>query len=108
MKKYFLVIVVLFSFNSTFAQWTKLTGPEGCTASGFVKTSHGIFLGTFGGLYISTDDASSWQVAPILQDAHVSSIVAVSDTVVLTYETTGDGVVFYDSYTMTSFDGGLT
>ncbi len=108
MKIYlFFVFLILTQLGSN-AQWTKLNSPEGCTSSGFVRTSLGILLGTYGGLYLSTDEAATWQLASILQNEHISSIVAYADTIVIAYAPTTDRVPYYDSYITTSFDGGLT
>ena len=64
MKKLFLAILMMifFSFNSNLlnAQWVQTKGPEGGGAQCFTSIDTILFVGTYCGVFRSTDNGDSW------------------------------------------------
>jgi len=61
----FIIILLLFSSTRSFAQWIQTNGPFGGTVNCFILQSDSlggtnIFAGTYGGVYLSTNNCSNW------------------------------------------------
>src|ERR1043165_5629192 len=62
MKTKIYLLVLLFSFSATLkAQWQQTTGPCGGIVYSFTIDSNNIFISTWGGVFLSTDNGKTWQ-----------------------------------------------
>lgn len=63
------------------AKWAKTSGPDGGIVEAFFVDGGNIFAGTFGGLYVSTDNTKSWASANSgLTNSDVRAMAKLGDT----------------------------
>ena len=108
MKIHILIVFIFFNIYSN-AQWTKTSGPEGCSPNCFARITTGIICGTPQGLYFSSDEGQTWEAYSVFPFRNIISIITFSDTIVLLLYDEYSINNYIDSvYSSTSFDGGLT
>ena len=61
MKKFTIILTVLIATAITSnAQWQQTSGPTGGTVNSFAVSEANIFAGASGGVFLSTNNGSSW------------------------------------------------
>ncbi len=70
----FLIILFLVSFN-TKAQWVQTNGPFGGSVRCFAVSGSNVFAGTYGGVFLSTNNGASWTADGLTQKMVYSLLV---------------------------------
>jgi ligand-binding sensor domain-containing protein len=75
-------IAFLFWQGLSHADWIQTNGPCGGTVYVFTKHNSNLFVGTIRGVYLSTDEGSTWTVANTgIEDKEIYSLAANDSTV---------------------------
>jgi ligand-binding sensor domain-containing protein len=91
--KYFFTISIIIFYSSLNAQWIQVNDPFGgqvysLAGSPNVTSSTNLFAGTEGGIFLSTNDGTSWKIASYSLNTIVFAI-AISDTNLFVGNNTG-------------------
>src|SRR5574339_350502 len=103
MKKIIPFLFFLFPLLTN-AQWQQLPGPEGGWVNCMERASFGILCGTYGGVYISSNEGASWTYMSSVGPLRILDLVTSNDTVVIFYNNYVMGNLTTGLFAMTSYD----
>jgi len=99
------VLALLSAAHFSQAQWYRLPGPEGGRFNCIAEVGSEIWVGSYGGLYSSSNNGASWQKLSLVSGL-VGDIESFNDTVVISYvEINGS---LYEAFSISSFNAGST
>jgi ligand-binding sensor domain-containing protein len=103
----FVVFFVFTSANPLHAQWIQTNGPYGGSILTLAVSGTNVFAGTYGGVFISTDNGSTWtQVNTGLTNTDVNALVFCGTNVFA--GTWGGGIFLLSGFNWTAVNTGLT
>lgn len=92
MKKIILIIpcLIILLQNSAFTQWEQLSGPVGGRVDCISTSGNNIYLGTFGGVYLSTNNGMNWtNISKGVFNSYIQTIVADNNNLYVGTESNG-------------------
>ena len=66
MKHIIVLLLGLFIYAPLHAQWVQTNGPYGGNINCFVESKINLFAGTDGGVFLSTNNGTSWSQTPLV------------------------------------------
>lgn len=108
MKKSFIILLILLAIapSAVKSQWIQSQQPTGGLSSVIAKVGAEIWVGTYFGIYRSTNEGVTWNRHPTLLEPIIDVKVKGDSVIMLIQERPATNV--FNLSTITSFDGGIT
>jgi ligand-binding sensor domain-containing protein len=94
--KLYLLFIILFLSTEIYPQWVQTNGPYGGNITCFVASETNLFAGTIGGVFLSTDNGTSWSSAsnglPSNQDGSYQYVRCLALSGTNLFAGTNDGI----------------